>query len=224
MPRLDQLEHRLDQLGLTVTLVAKHRLNQLKIAVTLVALGQAVQTQGKEKGTSEAKRIHNAFAHRKKDLKKEPELLQHLHDLEEHHKKGSPVIMEYKKAIGECKMGKFDTPFLLAVKKRILTKKWGQEAELGSWKQVLDRFGHNVAYAALRQGTLPYVPHSLLLPGHGVKWPESHEFVLTKKIGNEHGRARSHSAMTTPPLPNRQLTISLPPPEPKLRPTNHGRN
>ena len=49
MPRLDQLEHGLNQLGLTVTLVAKHRLNQLKIAVTLVALGQAVQKQGKEK-------------------------------------------------------------------------------------------------------------------------------------------------------------------------------
>ena len=117
-----------------------------------------------------------------KDLQKEPELLQHLYDLVEHHKKGSPVIMEYKKAIGECKGGKFDTPFLLAVKKRILTKRWGQEAELGSWKQVLDRVGHNVAYAALRQGTLPYVPHSLLLPGHGVKWPESHEFVLTNRF------------------------------------------
>lgn len=116
---------------------------------------------------------------------KEPELLQHLADLVEHHKKGSPVIIEYKKAIGECKRGNFNTPFFNAVKKRILTKQWGREAELGSWKQVLDRVGHNVAYAALRQGTLPYVPHSLLLPGHGVKWPESHEFVLTRKFWKE---------------------------------------
>ena len=30
------------------------------------------------------------------------------------------------------------------------------------------------------------MPHSLLLPGHGVPWPESHEFVLTKKYWHEH--------------------------------------
>ena len=145
--------------------------------------------KGKARGkcsTSEIKRIHNAFDYRLKDLQKEPELLQHLHDLIEHHKKGSPVILEYKKAIGDAKGGKVDTPFLNAVKKRILVKKWGQETELGSWKQVLGRLGNNVAYAALRQGTLPYVPHSLLLPNHGVKWPESHEFVLTKKYWHEH--------------------------------------
>ena len=61
--------------------------------------------------------IHNAFAHRMKDPQKEPELLQHLHDLEDYHKKGSPVIREYKKAIGDCKLGDFETPFLQAVKK-----------------------------------------------------------------------------------------------------------
>ena len=64
-----------------------------------------------------------------------------------------------------------------------------ETSELGSWKQVLDRHGQNVAYAALRQGTLPYVPHSLLLPGHGVKWPESHEFILSRQFWNEHWRS-----------------------------------
>lgn len=49
---------------------------------------------------------------------------------------------------------------------------------------MVDRHGANVAYAALRQGTLPYVPHSLLLPGHGVKWAESHEFVLERRFWN----------------------------------------
>ena len=57
--------------------------------------------------------------------------------------------------------------------------------ELGSWKQVLDRHGPTVAYAALRQGTLPYIPHTLLKTGHGVKWPESHEFILTRRWWKE---------------------------------------
>ena len=86
--------------------------------------------------------------------------------------------------IGACRNGDFSTPELKAVKKRILIKDWGKHVGLGSWKQVLDTLGANVAYAALRQGRLPYVPHSLLLPGHNVKWPESHELVLTKKYWN----------------------------------------
>ena len=56
---------------------------------------------------------------------------------------------------------------------------------MASWKQVIDRHGPNVAYAALKQGTLPYVPHSLLLPGHDVKWPESHEFIMSRKYWNK---------------------------------------
>ena len=67
-------------------------------------------------------------------------------------------------------------------------KEWGKDSELGSWKTVLDRHGPNVAYAALRQGTLPYVPHSLLLPGHGVKWPESHEFIMQRKFWRQNWR------------------------------------
>ena len=103
-----------------------------------------------------------------------------MKDIIEKHPQGSPIITEMKRLLGECRNGNFDTPSLNAVKKRIRIKEWGNQAELGSWKQVLDRLGPNVAYAALRQGTLPYVPHSFLLPGHGVKWPESHEFVLTE--------------------------------------------
>ena len=106
--------------------------------------------------TSEAKRIHNAFDFQRKHFHKEPALQQHFDDLIEAHTKGSPIILELKRAIGECKGGKFDTPVLLAIKKRIRIKEWGKTAELGSWKMVLDRLGPVVAYAALRQGTLPY--------------------------------------------------------------------
>ena len=111
----------------------------------------------------------------------EPELKQHLGELIKAYPKGAPAIIEFKKLIGECNGGQFNTKDLLAIKKRIKLKEWGKTAELSSWQQVLDRHGQNVAYAALRQGTLPYVPHSMLKPGHGLKWPESHEFVLTKR-------------------------------------------
>ena len=66
-----------------------------------------------------------------------------------------------------------------------MVKEWGKDTELGSWKMVVDKHGPNVAYEALRQGTLPYVPHSLLLPGHRVKWPESHEFLMERKFWKE---------------------------------------
>ena len=53
--------------------------------------------------TSVSKTIHNAFAYKRKYLEEnEPELLQHLADLVKEHKKGSPIIMEFKKAIGDC--------------------------------------------------------------------------------------------------------------------------
>ena len=129
------------------------------------------------------------FTNKKRYLEaNEPVLLQHLNDLIKAHPKGSQVIRDFKKLIGECHRGNFDTPSLRAVRKRILIKEWGKSAELGSWKQVLDRHGQNVACAALRQGTLPYVPHTLLLPGHGVKWPESHEFLMERKFWNQHWR------------------------------------
>ena len=49
-----------------------------------------------------------------------------MEDLQKAHPKGSQIIYDYKKAIGECKGGRFDTPFLQAVKKRILVKEWGE--------------------------------------------------------------------------------------------------
>ena len=76
----------------------------------------------------------------------------------------------------------------MAIKKKIKLKEWGKSAELCSWQQVLDRHGQNVAYAALRQGTLPYVPHSLLLAGHNVKWPERLEFLMEKRYWNDSWR------------------------------------
>ena len=49
---------------------------------------------------------------------------------------------------------------------------------LGSWKDVVDKYGEAVAKASLRQGTLPHVPHPFLLPGHGLQWPDSHQFIM----------------------------------------------
>ena len=92
----------------------------------------------------------------------EPELQQHLEELIANYPKGAPAIYEFKKLIGDSKMGVFNHPALQAIKRRIKQKEWGKTAELCSWQQVLDRHGQNVAYEALRQGTLPYVPHSLL--------------------------------------------------------------
>ena len=102
----------------------------------------------------------------------------HIADIRKKLPKGSDEVMKLKKMIGECKGGNFNTPALNEIKQQLLIKQWGKNNELGSWKEVLDRHGPAVAYAALRQGTLPYVPHSLLLPGHGVKWPESHGFLM----------------------------------------------
>ena len=92
-----------------------------------------------------------------------------------------------QKMISMCKGGSFDTPEIHALKK-IFEKTHGHDVELGSWKQVVDRHGPAVAFAALRQGTLPYIPHTLLRPGHGVAWPESHEFILTRRWWKESWR------------------------------------
>ena len=93
--------------------------------------------------------------------------------------------MAFKQIINSCLRGNFNTPQLNAIKRTVFAKEWGSEAELGSWKKVLDTHGPNVAYAALRQGTLPYIPHTLLRDGHGVKWPESHEFIMKRQFWRE---------------------------------------
>ena len=140
----------------TPAATAAHPLHQQNVPATKAAQG------------AEAKKILNAFNARKKDLEaNEPEIWKHFQDLVDRHKKGSPVIQEFKRMIGQCRGGNFNTPELSALKKRILIKEWGKTSELGSWKQVLDRHGQNVAYAALRQGTLPYVPTVCCYPGTG---------------------------------------------------------
>ena len=71
----------------------------------------------RRKGTTPAKAIHDAFAQQSKYLHKHPELARHLKDLSEHDPKCRPIIQEFKKALGECNRGIFDTPFLQGVKK-----------------------------------------------------------------------------------------------------------
>ena len=80
--------------------------------------------------------------------------------------------------VGQCRSGRFDTPDLNAIKMNIQIKERGKGTMLGSWKDVVDKYGEAVAKASLRQGTLPHVPHPFLLPGHGVQWPDSHQFIM----------------------------------------------
>ena len=80
--------------------------------------------------------------------------------------------------VGQCRSGRFDTPDLNAIKMNIQIKERGKRTMLGSWKDVVDNYGEAVAKASLRQGTLPNVPHPFLLPGHGVRWPDSHQFMM----------------------------------------------
>ena len=108
-----------------------------------------------------------------------------MNDLLEANPKGSLEVRELKRLIGNCNGGNFNTPELRAVRKRHRIQEWGKDMQLGSWKLVLDTHGPNVAYEALRQGTLPYVPHILLLPGHGLKFPESHEFLMARQFWGE---------------------------------------
>ena len=88
---------------------------------------------------------------------------------------------EFKALICRSK-GNWNDPTMTELRSQIKRKEMLKSCELGSWKQVLDRYGWAVSCAALRQGTLPYVPHSLLKPGHGVAWPEDHEFIRTKSM------------------------------------------
>ena len=104
----------------------------------------------------------------------------------------SEEVFHFKKIISECKGGNFKTHEIHVFKKRLFEQAHGNDLELGSWKQVVDRHGSNVAYAALKQGNLPYIPHTLLSPGHGVAWPESHEFILTRKFWKVTWRTEIH--------------------------------
>ena len=65
---------------------------------------------------------------------------------------------------------------------------WGKDKKLGSWKQLCDKHGKEVAYAALKQGTIPHVPHTVLKPGHGVQWPENRQFVMEETYWKQHWR------------------------------------
>ena len=78
-------------------------------------------------GTSETKRIHNAFENQKRYM--DPDLNRHYKDLKALYPKGSPERKEFKKLIGACSLGNFDTPEIRAVRKRIKTrtKEWGKD-------------------------------------------------------------------------------------------------
>ena len=88
-----------------------------------------------------------------------------------------PTEAEWKE-ISRTRHGRFDSQELRALKKKMQIKEWGKNVKLGSWKEVVDKHGEKVAYTALRQGTLAHVPHTVLKEGHGVQWPDSHQFIM----------------------------------------------
>ena len=110
----------------------------------------------------------------------EPQLNQHFEDLLKTVPKDSEAINEFKKAVAENPEGQFDNPKLMAIKKLITIKECLQPENLASWTEVVNKYGP-VAHTAMREGILPYVPNRLLHPGHRVKWPESHEFVINQR-------------------------------------------
>ena len=85
-------------------------------------------------------------------------------------------------------MGNFDTAFFTQLKKKAKLESWGKDKKLGSWKQLCDKHGKDVAYAPLKQGTIPHVPHTMLKPGHGVQWPEDRQFVMEETFWKQQWR------------------------------------
>ena len=123
--------------------------------------------------------MQNAFDMQRKHLDKDPAFKRYYEDLVALHGRSDPEVDKFKKLISLTRNGRFDTSKeLLAIRKNIKVREWGKNVKLGSWKEVVDKHGEAVAYAALRQGTLAHVPHTLLRENHGVKWPNSHQFIM----------------------------------------------
>ena len=132
--------------------------------------------------TALAKVINNKFKIQERYMEKtELELMAHWRDLQKGHR-GCHEVADFKRIIAEAGVGKFDTPEILALKKRLKIKQWNEQKMLVSWDEVVKKYGECSAYTALSQGTLPYVPHTLLMPGHQVQWPNSHQFVLSRQF------------------------------------------
>ena len=121
----------------------------------------------------------NAFSHRAKYLP--PDLKKYWNDLQKN-PRGCYRIEEFRHQVAaQQKRKAFDNEYFQALRREIKIKELGIEHEIGSWVAVLKRHCEKVAYAALKQGTLPHKPHGLLLPGHNAPWPESHEFLLERR-------------------------------------------
>ena len=95
----------------------------------------------------------------RKHLDKDPAFKRYYEDLVALHGRSDPEVDKFKKLISLTRNGRFDTSKeLLAIRKNIKVREWGKNVKLGSWKEVVDKHGEAVAYAALRQGTLAHVP------------------------------------------------------------------
>ena len=123
--------------------------------------------------------MFNAFNAQVRFLKKDEKLHRYYEDLKKQHGSKAPVVQKFREGVAQCPQGSYDkSEYIKSIRKKIKLTEYRNNNQLGSWKQVVDRVGETVAYAAIRQGTLPHLPHSWLRPGHGVKWPDSHEFVI----------------------------------------------
>ena len=125
--------------------------------------------------TSETQRIRNAFQYRKKKyFNNEPELSSYLTYLESKCTKGSKPLSEFKRLVGECLEGNFDTPELNLIKTRVRLGQTG--AALGSLEKAIETNSHSVVVNAIKNGTIPYVL-KVILETEQVHWPEAYDFV-----------------------------------------------
>ena len=152
------------------------------------ARGSATPHSTVKETNAQRKNVLKRWYRKKQYLKDEPALVQHWEDLQKKYNSHHPALFEFKQKVGECSRGKFDDPYFTQLKKRIKIDSWGKDKQLGSWKQLCDKHGKEVAYRALKQVMIPHVPNTMLMPGHGVQWPENRQFVMEERFWMPHWR------------------------------------
>ena len=130
--------------------------------------------------TTPTQRIRNAFQYKKRRyFDNEPELSSYLDSMEDRYPKGHPLLREFKRKVGKCRKGQFDTWELRVEKTRVKLRQMG--VHLGSMEALIEIHSHRFVLQAIKYGLIPYVPLSPEELCQEATWPESHEFVISEK-------------------------------------------